>query len=424
MKIKNDAHLTYCTNIHSGESWKEIFTSLEQNTLQVKAKLSPDQPFGIGLRLSNESAQTLQEEGQLPAFKHWLQSNDLYVFTINGFPYGNFHGKVVKDQVHSPDWRTKERLDYTILLFNLLAELLPEGQEGGISTSPLSYKYWYDTAAEREEAKKQSCAHLIDIVVHLVQLHQITGKNMHLDIEPEPDGLLENSVDFIDFFENYLLKRGLELLMMRINCTALEARNYILHHLQLCYDICHFSVEFEEPESVIRSIEEKGIKIGKMQISAALKCNTELNGSKAEMASHLNQFIEPVYLHQAVVKKRSGELLKFADLKPGIAELAEPDSIELRTHFHVPIFLFYYQGLSSTQDDILKAMDLWIKKPFTRHLEIETYTWEVLPKQLMMDLKQSINRELAWLLALIQSREEQKEEVLIQELTDAADSSN
>lgn len=424
MKVKNDAHLTYCTNIHSGESWKEVFDSLEQYTLGVKAKLAHEEPFGIGLRLSNQTALTLQEEDQLSAFKQWLSANDLYVFTINGFPYGNFHGKALKDKVHAPDWLSRERLDYTILLFNLLAELLPDGQIGGISTSPLSYKHWYDTAEEIIAAKKQSCAHLIEIVVHLVQLNRLTGKNMHLDIEPEPDGLLENSADFIDFFESYLLKEGLELLRKQLKCTALEAREYILQHLQLCYDICHFSVEFEEPEAVIRSMEEKGIKIGKMQISAALKCNTQCNGSRAEMMEHLSQFTEPIYLHQAVVKKHSGELKKFADLKPGIAEMAELDSEELRTHFHVPIFLFYYQGLSSTQDDIIKAMDLWMKKPFTSHMEVETYTWDVLPKQMTMDLKQSINRELSWVLALIESREEKTEEFLVQEVANAADGSN
>ncbi|WGQ11327.1 metabolite traffic protein EboE [Pedobacter gandavensis] len=420
MKIKDNAHLTYCTNIHSGESWKEVFASLQKYTLPVKAKISPSAPFGIGLRLSNESALTLQEEGTMAAFKQWLQENDLYVFTMNGFPYGNFHGKAVKAQVHAPDWLSRERVDYTILLFNLLAELLPEGVTGGISTSPLSYKYWHEGEAESEAAKRKSCAQLMEVVVHLVQLQRISGKQMHLDIEPEPDGLLENSADYIDFYESYLLKEGLAILMEKLNCTALAAENYIREHLQLCYDVCHFSVEFESAEAVIRGMEEKGLKIGKMQISAALKCSVFSRDSRAEMVRQLAQFNEPVYLHQAVLKKQTGELLKFQDLKPGIEAMKNGDFAELRTHFHVPIFLSYYQGLSSTQDDILEAMNLWTEKPFTGHLEVETYTWDVLPAQLMMDLKQAIQRELSWVLALIESKAEKAKGNLIKAVTDEA----
>lgn len=424
MKVKDNAHLTYCTNIHSGESWKEVFASLQKYTLAVKAKISPSAPFGIGLRLSNESALTLQEGGELAVFKQWLKENDLYVFTINGFPYGNFHGKEVKAQVHAPDWLSRERVDYTVMLFNLLAELLPDEVVGGISTSPLSYKYWFEGEVESSEAKRKSCAHLMEIVVHLVQLQQISGKQMHLDIEPEPDGLLENSADYIDFYKSYLLKEGLTILMEKLNCTAVEAEKYIREHLQLCYDVCHFSVEFEAAEAVIRSMEERGLKIGKMQISAALKCSVDSNESRAEMIRQLTQFNEPVYLHQAVLKKRTGELLKFQDLKPGIAAMKNADFEELRTHFHVPIFLSYYQGLSSTQDDILAAMNLWMKKPFTSHLEVETYTWDVLPAQLLMDLKQAIQRELSWVLALIESKEENKEEPLTKVLIDEAGCSN
>lgn len=406
MKIRNEAHLSYCTNIHPGESWEEVFASLKQYTLAVKEKMAPETDFGIGLRLSYESAVTLSQAENCSAFKNWLDENKTYVFTINGFPYGNFHGQQVKDQVHAPDWLSRERVNYTCMLFDLLAQLLPKGMEGGISTSPLSYKYWYAIEEDRDLAKKKSCEHLVAVVLHLVQLNKWTGKKMHLDIEPEPDGLLENTDDFIDFFQNYLLKDGVIALIRQLKCTGAEARHYIREHLQLCYDVCHFAVAFEKPETVIQKMADSRIKIGKLQISAALRCPVTDEVTTAELCRRLNQFNEPVYLHQAVLRTKSGALLKYPDLQQGIEAMQQHDPEELRTHFHVPIFLPDYQGLYSTQEDIVTALEIWTKQPYTAHLEVETYTWDVLPSQLQMDLTDAIQRELAWVLHCIEHKKE------------------
>ena len=142
MEVGREFHLTYCTNIHPGESWSDVKKSLNQYLLEVKANVSPDHPFGVGLRLSNQAALELLESDQLDQFKNWLQKNGLYVFTLNGFPYGSFHGSVVKDNVHKPDWTTDERVEYTKQLFQILSSLVPDYTDGGISTSPLSYKHW------------------------------------------------------------------------------------------------------------------------------------------------------------------------------------------------------------------------------------------------------------------------------------------
>ena len=100
-----------------------------------------DRPnLGIGLRLSNQAARELAEPPTLLAFQKWLGQHGCYVFTINGFPYGRFHGGRVKEQVFAPDWSTRERLDYTNLLFDLLAQLVPAGVEGSVSTLPGSFK--------------------------------------------------------------------------------------------------------------------------------------------------------------------------------------------------------------------------------------------------------------------------------------------
>jgi len=152
MLVTDKYHLTYCTNIHPGKDWELTFTQLQTHVPTIKAKLAPTVPFGLGLRLSNLASEELDAGENLKHFKHWLQDNDIYVFTMNGFPYGNFHNESVKDKVHAPDWTTKERVVYTKRLFRQLAYLLPEGISGGISTSPISYKHWYPDKKAIEKA--------------------------------------------------------------------------------------------------------------------------------------------------------------------------------------------------------------------------------------------------------------------------------
>src|ERR1043165_2571873 len=204
-------HLTYCTNIHAGESWTDHFAALQQNIPGIKKRISQDRPFGIGLRLSHQASLQLQDKGALNNFKDWLKKEDCYVFTMNGFPYGGFHHTKVKDHVHSPDWTTPERASYTIRLFNILAELLPGDMEGGISTSPLSYKYWH-SSNQRRDVFEKATKNILLIVEHLIQIKGKTGKLLHLDIEPEPDGMLESGPDFFDWYERYLLPMGEEYL--------------------------------------------------------------------------------------------------------------------------------------------------------------------------------------------------------------------
>lgn len=401
MLISQSGHLSYCTNIHAGESWEAVFKSIVTYCVPIKKKVSPYELFGIGLRLSHQAATELLLDGNLLMFKVWLLQNEMYVFTINGFPYGNFHDETVKEKVHFPDWTSAERLSYTQLLFTILCELLPSGMEGGISTSPLSYKHWYTTEAELNQVKQTATKNLVAVVAQLVKLHESRGKNMHLNIEPEPDGVIENSDEYIAFFEEYLLQEGASLLASTLACSHSQAQEYMRTHIQLCYDVCHFAVGFEKSEEVLRKMENHGLKIGKLQISAALKCNTSDTVSIANLQQCLRTFDEPTYLHQAVIKTIGGELFKFNDLGEGIDAMNRIDFEELRTHFHVPIFVEDFQLLQSTQDEVISVLESWCKKEFTKHLEIETYTWQVLPSHLQTDLIESIERELEWVMNTI-----------------------
>ncbi|OOV19067.1 metabolite traffic protein EboE [Flavobacterium sp. LM4] len=398
MLISPSGHLSYCTNIHAGESWEAVFKSIETYCIPLKKEVSPDKPFGIGLRLSYQAATELVLGNNLLIFKEWLSQNEMYVFTMNGFPYGNFHNEPVKDKVHLPDWTSNDRLNYTRLLFTILSQLLPSGIEGGISTSPLSYKYWHTTEVDLIKAKQVATKQLVEVVTQLVEFYETKGIMMHLDIEPEPDGIIENSDEYIAFFEDYLLSEGAVLLASTLDCALLQAQEYMRNHIQLCYDVCHFAIGFEESEEVIQKMEKHDLKIGKLQISAALKCTASANVTIDELQECLRTFDEPTYLHQAVIKTINGEFLKFNDLKNGIEAMKRTDFKELRTHFHVPIFVEDYQRLQSTQNDIITILQSWRKKEFTRHLEVETYTWQVLPVHLQTDLAKSIERELKWVM--------------------------
>lgn len=403
MQLHNGAHLSYCTNIHAGESWPEVFESLQQYCIPLKATLSPDRPFGIGLRLSNESSEVLAQPAVLAEFQQWLQENGLYVFTMNGFPYGAFHFAVVKDKVHQPDWTTPERLAYSKRLFDILAVLLPDSMDGGVSTSPISYKFWHKTPTALAKAKLTACRNMIELTAHLVRLKQEQGKSLHLDIEPEPDGILEDAQGFIEFYKDYLLGEGRGLLAAELGCSLDAAEDAIREHLQLCYDVCHFAVGFESPAAVIQAMQQEGIRTGKIQISAALKAQLPPDKEgRNSIKKQLSPFNESTYLHQVTMQDVDGQLTYYPDLADGLQQVKHPQFKELRTHFHVPIFAKAYGLLASTQDEIVKTLALWKENPFTQHLEIETYTWEVLPADLKLDLRDSIEREMRWVLSEIQ----------------------
>ncbi len=384
------SHLTYCTNIHPARGFSEVWESLKQHALPLKASLSPDAPFGIGLRLSGEESRELLEGHTLTAFKRWLDEHGLYVFTMNGFPHGPFHHQPVKAQVHAPDWRTEERVDYTLRLAQGVAVLLPEGVTGGISTSPLSYKAWID------ESDATTWRHLTENVVrvaeYLAKLRAERGVLIHLDLEPEPDGLLESMAELIQFFETWLLEYGAEMLAERLDISVETARETLLEHIQVCFDTCHVALAYEDPTEVLAQFSELGIRIGKVQLSSALELSPR---DAAATKRTLEPFNEPVYLHQVIQEDNNGTLTRFPDLPDALSALPQ-NAERWRVHFHVPVFLDRTATFETTQETILKTLALHRQAPLSEHFEIETYTWSILPDALKLDLTASIERELRW----------------------------
>ncbi|MBI3875007.1 MAG: metabolite traffic protein EboE, partial [Verrucomicrobia bacterium] len=251
MKLKHGLHLAYCTNIHRGESWAQTFDSLQKYVLAVRRRVCADKPYAIGLRLGADAARELSDAATLLAFQRWLDAEQCYVFTINGFPYGRFHGTRVKEQVYAPDWTTRERLDYTNLLFDLLGEIVPAGVEGSVSTVPVSFKEFLRDEAQVAAAR----ANLWRCVEHIERVSKRTGKQFHLGLEPEPLCYLETTPETVTFFE--------QLRADRPGDARLD------QFLGVNYDCCHLGVEFEEAHEALGRLRGAGIKISKLHLSNA-----------------------------------------------------------------------------------------------------------------------------------------------------------
>lgn len=399
MQIGNDGffHLTYCTKVHPGRGWEELFANLRALAPRLKARLAPERPFGLGLRLSNAESRELLAGDRLARFQDFLAAQQLYVFTLNGFPYGDLSGQPVKAGIFAPDWRANARLDYTLRLADILARLLPAGAEGGISTVPLSYKPWI--AADGDEAMAAITGNLARLTAGLIRLEAETGRLIHLDLEPEPDGLLEDSRGVVDFFREWLLLRGAPVLARAAGLSEDEARRRLLKHLRVCLDTCHLAVVHEDPAAVLKALAQNDIRVGKVQITAGLKVVVPDDGRRrGPLAQQLAPFTRSPYLHQVITREDGGRSRRFPDLWQALALMDGCPPGEWRIHYHMPLFVERYGALAATGAETREVLRLLKAQKFCPHLEIETYTWEWLPAELKKDLLDSLTLEYQWVL--------------------------
>ncbi len=396
MKLDPDSsvHLTYCSNIHPGETWAEVRAQLGAHLPKVKAQLAPDRPFGIGLRLSAIAAESLSEPATMEEFKTFLAGEGLYVFTINGFPYGEFHGTPVKQNVYLPDWRDAARLAYSNRLADLLAELLPDDPalDGSVSTVPGAFKPAITAAADITAMAENLVRH----AAHLWALRERTGRTVTLELEPEPCCYIETIDEAVEFFRNHLFSAdAIAGVAEQTGLAGAAAEAALRRHLGVCLDLCHAAVEFESAEEALAKLRDAGIRIGKMQISAGLRFAPVDDGT----VELLRPFNDAVYLHQVVERNGAG-LARYVDLPEAFAAAdGKQGDREWRVHFHVPIFLDDLGRFSTTQNFIRDMLGRHRDAPFTRHLEVETYTWDVLPPDYRnVDVDSAIVRELQWVL--------------------------
>ncbi len=347
--------LTYCTNVHPGESAEALVQMLRGPAREVKAAFSPDDPFPLGLRIGAKAAAELDPE----ALSAELTAGGFTVLGLNGFPYGPFHAPSVKTAAYAPDWSTPERLAYTRRLFEILAALPFAGESASVTTVPLAYK----TTA----LSNGMTAALLTLDAELEAIFQKTGKHMTLALEPEPDCLLENTEQVVAFFRQ------------------LPKHN----HLGLCFDTCHFAVGFEDPLHALLRLERAGVPVLRVQISAA----PEL--TPLTRAEDLAAFLDPVYLHQVKVRLPEGRILPYSDLSAALCESLP--GREARIHLHIPLDWPGNDAFATTAASLTPAFWRHIREK-AYPLEAETYTFSILPPGIRpASAAEGAIRDLSWL---------------------------
>ncbi|HYS90508.1 MAG TPA: metabolite traffic protein EboE [Bradyrhizobium sp.] len=389
-QLSGNVHLTYCTNIHAGQSWQDIRASLDEYVPAIKSTVAQSQPMGIGLRLSGEAAAVARQPEALASFRDQLSALGAYVFTINAFPFGPFHGVRVKEDVYLPDWRDRERVAFTANSAAVLAGILPDGIEGSISTVPGAFK----PNGRSSEAVAAMARNLMMAVADLVDLKRRTGKHIALALEPEPCCFLETTDESIAFFEGALLKpETLDMLGGITGVGRSEAEILLRRHLGICYDVCHGSVEYEDTVAALDRLLAAGIAIPKIQLSAAMRIPAMTKG----LIDAVMRYNDGVYLHQSIV--RSGDnLSRHVDLPDAVTAFGAGQADgEWRIHCHVPVFLADLGEISSTRSDLVATLAALRQRTRSSHLEVETYTWDVLPDNIRTGSKSAdIAREIAF----------------------------
>tara|TARA_R110000765_G_scaffold125789_4_gene223477 strand:- start:4828 stop:6015 length:1188 start_codon:yes stop_codon:yes gene_type:complete len=390
MKLsQNLGQLTYCLNIHPTQTWDDVRSALKGPVAAVKQAISPDTPFAVGLRFSGQALAELEDTAKRRELKALLEEHDYLGITVNGFPFGQFHGTTVKEDVYQPDWRSVQRVEYTNALADLMAELAPQNEIVSLSTVPGTFKP-LGLGAEAQMAEN-----FLLCVAHLVALRAHTGVQIALAVEPEPFCFLGTIAESVSYFTQYLFStNAAQRLAELTGLSEAEAATALPCHLGLCYDVCHAAVEYEDPAASLKALREAGIPIHKLQLSAALK----IQQVGPDTRKALRSYQEPTYLHQ-VNRRHADGVTMHRDLPEALALAEQTDGEEWRVHFHVPVFLEKLGAFSSTRAFLEQILALHRSEPISPHLEIETYTWDVMPKEIRSaTVDQDIVREMQWVL--------------------------
>jgi hypothetical protein len=384
-------HLTYSTLVHPGDTWEEIWHSVTTYLPKVKARIAPGQRFGVSLRLAATSAEFLAGNPQARnKLKKFLADNDMYVYTANAFPYGSFKNQVVKERVYEPDWRSEERTRYTMNVADVLADISPAGVAPSIQSAPLGFK----PRVTGPEVVASFTQHVLRVVAHLIALEERTGRTVTLALEPEPYCFLETTDETVDYFTNHLYAgAAAEELARLARIPISEAHAGLRRHLGVVFDICHQAVAFENIAESLQKLVDAGIPVMKLQEAAAMRVPEVTD----ELVAALARYTGTIYLTQTV-EMRDGKLTRYLNLEDALqAYRDDPGPREWRTHFHVPVFLDSLGEFGTTRFAIEDALKFHRANPVSRQLEIETYTWDVLPAHLKTgDIVDYVSRELEW----------------------------
>ncbi|MEU2083839.1 metabolite traffic protein EboE [Streptomyces albus] len=350
-------HLAYCTNVHAAEQLDGVLRQLTEYAEPVRRRLHRDR-LGIGLWLARDAARTLTDDpAAVRRLRAGLERAGLEVVTLNGFPYQGFGDEHVKYRVYRPDWTDDARLDHTTDLARLLAALLPDDvREGSISTLPLAWRTGFDA-----EARHRALSRLHTLAARLDALEELTGRTIRVGLEPEPGCTVETTADAVAAL------------------TGDDAPP--AHRIGVCVDTCHLATAFEDPAEAVARLTGAGLSVVKTQLSAALHAE---HPERPEVRAALAEFAEPRFLHQTRALTPTGALRATDDLDRALAPGALPVTGPWRSHFHVPLHAPLSPPLTATTPVLRRTLEQLVggPAPLTRHLEVETYTWQALPPAL------------------------------------------
>jgi hypothetical protein len=392
MDLGKYGHLTYSTLVHQTDDWDQLWRSVTTYLPAVKARMAPHEKFGVCLRTSAPSAAALSADpAKRAALKQFFADQDLYLYTANAFVYGVFKKQIIKEDVYEPDWETPARREYTKQVATLLAELAPDGVNPSIQSAPLGFKPKVTGA----DVVERYTANVIDVVAHLVELQKRTGKTVTLGLEPEPRCYLETTDETIAYFTKYLFSgAAAQRLATLTGLTDADAHQAIRDHTGVVFDIGHQSVGYEDIPASLRKLVAAGVAIVKLQEAASM----HMPAVTQQTVDALQTFAKTIYLSQTCQQK-DGQTTWFLNLEDAFeAFQKDPGPREWRTHFHVPVFLDDLGGaFGTTRFALEQALAVHKQTPLSTHLEIETYTWDVLPDHLKTgDIVDYVTRELEW----------------------------
>jgi len=388
---KGLGHLTYSTLVHPADDWEQLWKSVNTYLPQVKARMAPYQKFGVCLRTSAPSAAALSADPSKRAdLKQFFADNDLYLYTANAFVYGVFKKQIIKEDVYEPDWRTEDRVEYTMQVASLLAHLAPDGIEPSIQSAPLGFK----PRVTGDDVVQAYTTNVIRVVAHLVKLHKETGKVVTLGLEPEPRCFLETTDETIDYFTKTLFSgETAKRLAKATGLNEADAATAMRKHMGVVFDIGHQAVGFEHIPTSLQKLVDNDVQIVKLQEAASMY----MPGVTQKTVDALQAFAKTIYLSQTCQKK-DGKTTWFMNLEDAFEDwYKNPGPRDWRTHFHVPVFLNDLGAFGTTRYALEEALAFHKKTPLSAHLEIETYTWDVLPDHLKTgDIVEYVCREMDW----------------------------
>ncbi len=362
-------HLAYCSNVHAAEDAAGIVAQLGRFAAPVRERLGASR-LGIGLWLAADAARELRADPDaLGALRDALDEGELEVVTFNAFPYRGFHAPVVKEAVLPPglDRRGARRLHPRCRGALRRAPARRHRRGVGLDDAARLARGWSDAdaAAARER--------FAGLAGQLADLERTTGRTIRVGIEPEPSCVVETIDEAVD-----------ALSVSTRTGSAWRSTPAITR----------------SPSTIrpMRWMRSSAPACGSSSASSRAPCAPRRRGSAAGRR-RLEEFVEPRFLHQTREPRSSPGQVHGTDDLPEALAGGLPAEREWRVHFHVPV---HEGGPETTQAELQAWMAALVGRPAARvhHLEIETYTWTVLPEDRRPvgegGLIDGLTREVAW----------------------------